>query len=200
MPSSDSPESLAARLDTPDGIAIEDLQQALDALDNDGRLTFIRAFRKQRHLNLWNMAKGHMEADLDNIVPPDLPTGSTVVFEGRNSMAMFNLFQKRFQRPDNGEAVWGYNEQSFRWFSGPGYFIGKVEQDGQIFYLHYDQQPPSAPEGWPVVKTNTGFPRGLVYGFDDEVRPVSQHVVIGMPTTKTTAGEQYFVATRHLVL
>ncbi len=200
MPTIDSPESLAARLDTADGITIDDLHEALDALGDDDRLSFIRAVHKRRHATLWRLAEGHMEASLDMLVPDDLPAGATVVWEGRNSMALFNLFQKRFTRPAGRDEVWGYNEHTWRWFTGPGYFVGRVEPDRGIFYLDYKRQPPAAPAGWPPVKANTGFPRGVVYGYDDEVRPVTRRVLIGMPTTKTAAGEQYFVVTRGRVI
>jgi hypothetical protein len=145
------------------------------------------------------MADGHMEASLEMLVPADTPPGATVIWEGRNSMVMFNLFQKRFTRPLGEDVVWGYNVQFWRWFTGPGYFVGRVEADRGILYLDYKRQPPRAPDGWPGLKANTGFPRGIVFGYDDEVRPVSRDVMIGMPTTSTAAGEQYFAATRNRV-
>ena len=201
MSSLDRPDALAARLDSPTGITAQDLTQALDAMDYPGRLAFVRALVHRRHENLWNLAEGHMEASLDQIVPADLDPGRTQVWDGKNSMMMFNLFQKRFTRPTGqDDVVWGFNEHFWRWFSGPGYFVGRVEERRGILYLDYKAQPPYAPPGWPPVKSNTGFPRGLVYGYDDEVRPVSKDVVIGMPTSVTAAGKQYFIATRGAVV
>jgi hypothetical protein len=201
MPHSDSPESLAARLDSPTGISAEALTEALDEMDYPARLVFVRSMVYRRHQNLWNLVDGHIEASLDQIVADDLEPGRTQVWDGKNSLVAFNIFQKRLTRPAGQDGVvWGFNEQFWRWFTGPGYFVGRVEADRGILYLDYKVQPPYAPPGWPPVKRNTGFPRGLVYGYDDEVRPVSRDVLIGMPTSVTTAGKQYFVATRGAVV
>lgn len=191
------PDALAARLDSPHGISAEELTEALDELDYPARLAFVRSLGHRRQQTLWDLVEGHIEGSLDLIVPPDLEPGRTQVWDGKNSMVMFNIFQKRFTRPSGqDDVVWGYNEQFWRWFTGPGYFVGREEQDRGILYLDYKVQPPYAPPGWPPVKDNRGFPRGLVYGYDDEVRPVSRHVLIGTPTSMTAAGKQYFVITR----
>jgi len=198
----DAPEQLAARLDQPDGIAIEDLHAALDAMDGPARLTFIRGLGKRRQVHLWDMADKHMEATLTQLLPAEVEAGRTAVFEGRNSMAMFNLFQKRFTRPaESGDELWGYNHQMWAWFTGPGYFVAREDKDRGVLVFDYTKLPGQAPEGWPALKANEGFPTGMVYGgMVDDVRAVSRDVLIGIALIKGEPRGQYFTLVRSEVI
>ena len=177
----EDPTALASRLDTADGITVETLHQALDEMDDSGRLAFVRSLNKRRQDRLWDLSHRHMESTLDMIVPEDLEAGRTAVFEGRNSMAVFNQFQKRFTRSTGGEGeLWGYNHQTWGWFTGPGYFVTRKDDDRGILVFDYTRIPPQQPEGWPSLKENKGFPTGIVYGdMIDELRAVTRDVHIG---------------------
>src|SRR5207253_2824006 len=61
---------------------------------------------------------------LTDLVPPDAPPLREIIFEGKNSLPAFTLFQKRFCRPSTGRGeLWGYNHQALAWLTGPGYFV-----------------------------------------------------------------------------
>jgi hypothetical protein len=177
----EDPTALASRLDTDDGVTIEDLHAALDEMDDAGRLAFVRILNKGRQDRLWALSHRHMESSLDMLVPEDVGDGRTAVFEGRNSMAVFNQFQKRFTRAADGSGeLWGYNHQTWGWFTGPGYFVTVKDDDRGILVFDYTRIPGQAPQGWPALKENKGFPTGIVYGdMLDELRPVTRDVHIG---------------------
>jgi hypothetical protein len=197
----DTGEMLAARLDDADGIAIGELHEALDAFGDDGRLAFVRSLGNRRQQRLWDLADKHMEASLDMFVGDDIAPGRTAVFEGRNSMAMFNLFQKRFTRAAEGEELWGYNHQFWGWLTGPGYFVCTKDDDTGIFVFDYIRLPAAAPDGWPALKPNQGFPAGIVYGeMIDEVRPVTRDVHIGKAFRKGKPRGQFFTLVRSMVI
>ena len=75
----EDPTALVSRLDAADGITIETLHEALDEMDDAGRLTFVRSLDKRRQGNLWTLCHRHMEASLDMLVPEELEKGQTAV-------------------------------------------------------------------------------------------------------------------------
>lgn len=197
MSQSDLPESLAARLDESTGIGADELHQALDALDGEGRVTFVRCLNGRRQTHLWDLVEAHMEASVAQVHADDLAPGATAVFEGRNSMAMFNLFQKRFTRPEGERVLWGYNAQTWDWFTGPGYFVAEEQPDDGTLLFDYERLPTQPPEAWPTVKPNAGFPAGIVYGsMTDVVRAVSRDVLIGKAFRKGKPRGQFFTLGR----
>ncbi len=197
----DTGELLAARLDDDGGITIEELHEALDALDDGARLAFVRSLANRRQQRLWDMADRHMEGNLDMFVGDDVAPGRTVVFEGRNSMALFNQFQKRFTRPADEDALYGYNHQTWGWFTGPGYFRCHKDEDQGFFVFDYTKLPPAEPDGWPALRENKGFPAGIVYGeMIDEVRPVTRDVHIGKAFRHGKPRGQYFTLVRSMVI
>ena len=197
MPDRDLPEALAARLDTAGGIDADDLREALDAMDDAGRLAFVRSLHGRRQVRLFDLVDGHMEGSLTQLVPADVSPDTTAVFEGRNSMAMFNLFQKRFARPAEREQLWGYNHQPWAWFTGPGYFVVEPDPDRGELVFDYERIPERALPGWPVLTANVGFPKAMVYGsMTDVVRPVSRDVFIGMAIRNEKPRGQFFTLCR----
>lgn len=187
------PEDLARRLDSADGIGADELHEALDALDDEGRIVFTRSLNKGRQERLWELVEGHMPGRTGLLVPDDIAPGATVIFEGRNSMPMFNLFQKRFTRPEESDEIWGYNHQAMAWFTGPGYFVVDEDPDRGVLVFDYDRLPERALDGWPALRPNTGFPPAVVYGnMYDEVRPVSGHILIGKMLLKQSPDKGAF--------
>ena len=134
-----------------------------------------------------------MEGATSLLVPEDIAPGATVIFEGRNSMPMFNRFQKRFTQPEGLDEIWGYNHQSMAWFTGPGYFVAHTDPDRGVLIFDYDRLPERALDGWPALKANTGFPPAVVYGnMYDEVRAVCAHILIGKMLLKPAPDKSPF--------
>ena len=121
-----------------------------------------------------------------------------MIFEGKNSLPLFSLFQKRFTRPDTEEEVLhGYNHQSLSWLTGPGYFVTRIAKGTLLF--DYTRVPATAPAGWPEVATNDGGISRLVYkNIHDYCFPVGANTLIGAaydgPTGKFKG--QTFLLTR----
>src|SRR5438067_271848 len=96
-----------------------ELAAHLDGLDAAGRVAECRALSGALQKRLWEVCQGAPAFGLDDLVPPSAGA-EPVIFAGKNSLAMFNQFEKRFRR--SGGAVVGYNHQSMSWVTGPGYF------------------------------------------------------------------------------
>jgi len=159
-----------------------DIARHLDALDPAERLAQVLAVKGKWVKALYERMADAPVVTLEELVP-GATAGTTLIYEGRNSLAMFTRFQKRFLRLPSGVIV-GYNHQSMQWITGPGYFVLQGP-DGQPPvpnepYVDYITEPPEIPEGWPAYKPNN---RGLsksVYGnMHDYLRRVATGVVVG---------------------
>lgn len=164
------------------GAASADIARHLDALDPVEKLRQVLAVTGK-----WVHALHAAVADvpplsLDEFVPPST-TGTTLIYEGRNSLAMFSRFQKRFFRTKSGVIV-GYNHQTMKWATGPGYFVvqpadGKEPVPNEL-YIDYITEPPEIPEGWPPFKPNSrGLSRAVYYNTHDYMRRVATGVYVG---------------------
>jgi hypothetical protein len=145
---------------------------------------------------LWDAVADAPRVTLDDLVPPDAPPLGEVIFEGKNSLPAFTLFQKRFCRPRPGSAeLWGYNHQALAWLTGPGYFV--VHDDRAGVAIDYREVPPGKPAAWPDVKTNErGLARFVYGGMVDYLRRVSRDVFIGAATRKGKELGNYFLLCR----
>ena len=116
---------------------------------------------------------------------------------GKNSLALFTHFEKRFAR-QNGVVV-GYNfNPGIAWFTGPGYFttVQAPDRPREILF-DYTRVPSTPPAGWPPVKPNSGGTAKLVYGgMHDFCRRVSSTVIIGAATRLGKPIDAYFVLAR----
>ncbi len=136
---------------------------------------------------------------LDFLVPAGTEALHEVIHNGRNSLPMFNNFQKRFCRPD-GDAeqnvLWGYNEGSTRAFVGPGYFVARTHGEGELV-VDYTALPPRHPVPWPEILPNEArLGRFVWVGMKDVIRRVSQHVSIGRAYRADTAMDAWFALCR----
>src|SRR5271154_2504189 len=68
----------------------------LDSLDADGRVREIRALSGKLQKRLWEVCAGAPAFTLEDLVPPSLGDGQTVIYAGKNSLGAFTEFQKRF--------------------------------------------------------------------------------------------------------
>lgn len=161
------------------------LRDHLDGLSPAERSEGVRALPPRALALLYERAAGQ-PAGLEHFVPPERSPGEPVRHFGVNSLPLFRRFEKRFMRAEDGSTqVWGYNHQSLRPLTGPGYFVIDPPQDGEEAAIDYLRVPPRQPgAGWPPLAENRchpgGLAGGLVYGgMVDRMRRVSEHVSVG---------------------
>jgi hypothetical protein len=165
-----------------EGARSADIARHLDALEPHAKLAQVLAVKGKWVKALYDAALGAPPVRLDEFVPPST-TGTTLIYEGRNSLALFTRFQKRFLRTKKGVIV-GYNHQSMMWLTGPGHFVfqpadGKDPVPDEP-YIDYIAEPPEIPEGWPAYKPNDQGLSRPVYGFmHDYMRRVANEVYVG---------------------
>ena len=183
------------RAESPDRAAIASF---LDGLSRTDRLEAVRALSGPRlQGRLYRAVESAPRVTMADFVPPDAPPLREVIFEGKNSLAAFTLFQKRFCRPPRGEEeLWGYNHQSLAWLTGPGYFV--VHEDSRRgAAIDYRHVPPEKPAAWPEVKPNDrGFSRFVYRDMVDYMRRVSREVFIGSAHRDGKELGNYFVLCR----
>ncbi len=195
--------SAAERLQTPLRVERPDrevIAEQLDRMSHGERLEAIRSLGGARaQARLWEAAAAAPAVTLDDLVPPDLPPLREVIWQGKNSLPAFTLFQKRFCRPAPGTTsaqLWGYNHTAIAWLVGPGYFVVHREGDAPAA-IDYRLVPPSQPAGWPAVKPNdTGASYFVYRDMVDYLRRVSRHVLIGRATRYGKELPNYFVLCR----
>jgi hypothetical protein len=127
-----------------------------------------------------------------------------VIHEGKNSLALFTRFQKRFCRPareTNPPELWGYNEQAMRLVTGPGYFVAYQPAEPLALaggvVIDYRRVPPDRPAGWPAILPNTARLSRFIYnGTVDVMRRVSDHVTIGRAMRGSQPMDNWFVLVR----
>jgi hypothetical protein len=183
------------RAEPPDRAAIAAF---LDGLGRAERLEAIRALSGPRlQGRLYRAVESAPRVTMADFVPPDAPPLREVIFEGKNSLAAFTLFQKRFCRPPRGrDGLWGYNHQALAWLTGPGYFV--VHEDGSRgAAIDYRDVPPEKPPTWPEVKPNDrGLSRFVYRDMVDYMRRVSRDVFIGSAHRDGKELGNYFVLCR----
>jgi len=169
----------------------------LDGLSHSERVAAIRALGGVRlQSRLWAAVADAPRVMLEELVPPDAPALREVIFEGKNSLPAFTLFQKRFCRPSTGRGeLWGYNHQNLAWLTGPGYFV--VHDDPAGAAIDYREVPPSHPSAWPEIRSNhRGFSRFVYDDMVDYLRRVSVDVLIGRAHKAGKPRSNYFLLCR----
>lgn len=185
------------------------LSEVLDGLGHVGRLDTIRHWSGDVQARLFEAAKGFHPLTLDDFVPSGVEPMIEVIHHGKNSLPAFTHFQKRFCKPkapeEGAEApneLWGYNEQTFGTFTGPGYFVTHLpegREDGAAGEVDIDYRkiPPGKVESWPPILTNDARLGTLVYaGMVDVMRGISSHVTIGRAMKKGKYMDAWFVLCR----
>lgn len=175
-----------------------DITRHLDALTPEERLRQVLAVKGKWVKALYDRVAGAPPFELEEFVPTST-TGTTLIYEGRNSLLLFTRFQKRFLRTQSGVIV-GYNHQSMMWFTGPGYFVFQGP-DGQPPvpdqpYIDYITVPPEFPAGWPRYKPNhRGISKGVYGNMHDYMRRVATGVYVGKAYRKGQEVGAYFSLT-----
>jgi hypothetical protein len=169
----------------------------LDSLSPATRVAETRDLSAEEQARLFDAAAGFRPVTLDDFVASDAPPLAPVVHYGRNSLPMFRLFEKRFCRPDTApDELWGYNEQTWKSFTGPGYFVAKRASDREVV-IDYCEVPPRKPAAWPPILPNSArLSRFIYYRTRDFMRGLSKHVTIGRATRDGKPMDNWFVLCR----
>ncbi len=199
-----SATSLAQLLER--GAGARDIEGHLDGLAAEVRLAEVLAITGRGVKRLYEAVAGGTAPTLAELIPPvtmgetPKPPGAegVLIYEGRNSLAAFSRFQKRFVRMEG--LVVGYNHQAMSFVTGPGYFVvhapsGEGEHGDELDF-DYTAPPPREPEGWPAYKPNERGLSRFVYGdMHDYVRRVARGVVVGKAYRHGVEQDAYFSLT-----
>ncbi|MBI2060417.1 MAG: hypothetical protein HYT87_11665 [Nitrospirae bacterium] len=180
-------------------IDMKGLAAYLDGLDHPTRLREVRTLTAKQQAALFEAAKGFRPLSLDDFVPKNIPPLKPVIHHGKNSLPFFTHFQKPMCRPDSTTtppSLWGYNEQLLKPVTGPGYFMTKPAEAGEVV-IDYLSVPSGKPSGWPEILPNSaGLSRFVYYQTRDFMRGVSKHVSIGRATRNGKPMNNWFVLCR----
>lgn len=134
---------------------------------------------------LFEQAEGR-PVERTDIVPDDAEPLEEIVHQGRNTLPLFQSFQKRFCRPpatpssDRDDPLWGYNEQMFKPLTGPGYFVGYPDPSTGEFCVDYRELPDERPDHWPEIIPNSSRLGRFVYaGTVDRLRSIAPRITVG---------------------
>ena len=180
-------------------VDIQGLSEYLDGLAPGPRVQEVRALSAGEQAALFDAAKGFRPLDIHHFVPESHPAMQQVIHFGRNSLPFFRFFEKRFCRPEGEFAsvrLWGYNEQPYKRFTGPGYFTARQVSREEVV-IDYLQVPPYRPDGWPPILPNSAkLSRFIYYRTRDFMRGVSRHVSVGRATQDEKDMNNWFVLCR----
>jgi hypothetical protein len=176
------------------------LSKDLDELGHPGRLWSIHQWTRVDMTILWEATKGFRPVTPEDFVPPSVEPLVEVVHHGKNSLALFSHFEKRFCKPKNpeksGELV-GYNSQSTRALTGPGYFVVRPSTDTGEVEIDYTKVPTEKAEAWPPIVPNAQrLGRFVFEGMIDTMRGISSHVTIGRARKGAEWKDAWFVLVR----
>lgn len=162
-----------------------EVARALDSMGPEERVRAIRATGRAEQRRLYEAVRGFRELRLTDMVAPSQPALTPVRHFGKNTLPAFTHFEKRCCRPSDADPnapdrLYGYNEGSSRWITGPGYFVLRPDPAHGELLVDYNQVPPERPSAWPEIRRNEQGLSRFVYGFMiDTLRGVSQHVTVG---------------------
>lgn len=175
------PEEIARATET-DPIEFDRLDELFESAEPDERIDAIRTFDPGMQRRLYEQAEGR-SVDADQIIPPERDPLEEVVHDGQNTLPAFRAFQKRFCRPPeeaDSDRFWGYNEQTFRALTGPGYFVAYPDDETGEFVIDYRTIPDDKPDSWPEIMPNESRLGRFVYADTvDRLRRVTRRVTIG---------------------
>jgi hypothetical protein len=172
---------------------------ALDGLDDEERIRTVAGLGRKQLAALFEAAADNAPLALADLVPAGVPSMTEVVHEGKNSLAAFTRFQKRFCRPRKrtGE-LWGYNEQDLRAITGPGYFVAHDAGAGVV--IDYRRLPPDKPGHWPRILPNSArLARFIYHRTVDVMRRVSDGVAIGRAYREDRPMDAWFALVRRAI-
>jgi hypothetical protein len=172
----------------------------LDQVGDEGRLNTVMDLGKRELAALFDASADNEPLTLGDIVPEGTAPLTEVIHEGKNSLALFTRFQKRFCRPAaRSDVLFGYNEQEMRIWTGPGYFVAHGAPEGGVL-IDYRRLPDDRPRNWPPIIPNHARLGRFVYaGMVDALRRVSIGVSIGRAIRGDRPIDAWFVLVRRTV-
>ena len=182
------------------GSSSADIADLLNGFDGPQRVLEAMSIGGSRQGRLYDALADAEPLALDDIVPEQAPPSATIMYQGRNSMPLFDRFQKRFARLPSGTIV-GYNHQLWSPLTGPGYFQVKPASDQAAVrgepYFDYTAAPGYQPTGWPAYRPNEwGFSLVVYAHMHDYMRRVADGVMIGKAYKRGKPAGQYFILAR----
>lgn len=184
------------------GTSMSTLSAFFDALPPALRLAVIRRLDRRAQRGLYRKAEGYTRLSLTDLVAPQRADFEEVRHQGLNTLPAFRVFEKRFCRlpgedPERPERLAGYNFQTMRPVTGPGYFVAcDAPETGEVL-IDYRRLPDRTPVDWPAVRSNERGLARFVYGFMvDRLRRVSEHVTIGSAARNGHELGSWFVLSR----
>jgi hypothetical protein len=187
---------------SPSNVDRKEIARVLDDVGEPVRVESVADLGRRELALLFEAAADNAPLTLEDFVPANVPAMTEVIHEGKNSLGLFTRFQKRFARPTGVEGeLWGYNEQSMRLFTGPGYFVAvrpteKLGIEGGVV-IDYRRLPSDKPGSWPPIMPNSARLSRFIYnGTVDVMRRVSGHVTIGRAMRDNKPMDAWFVLVR----
>jgi hypothetical protein len=185
-------------------IDVAQISRLLDGLSHEDRVSAIRSTRAGDQPRLYAASDGFAPVRLTELVSPRVSDLATVRHYGKNSLAVFTEFEKRFSRPpmqdpEAPKELIGFNFQTMAPVTGPGYFTAVDDEERGEVLIDYRRIPDERPVDWPELRGNTGVISRFVYGFMvDTLRRVSQHVTIGSAARKGKDTGNWFMLCREV--
>ena len=184
-----------------EGESIEKIEKAFNALSHEERLEEMYKFKSKDQDKLYELASGRY-AGPDFFVPKKR-YGQEVIHWGVNSLPFFSKFQKRMTAKNGGKTTSysGYNEQTMKGVTGPGYFSLLDKKEGphgkkQVAINYYDE-PGFKYDSWSKMAKNTSGLSRFVYGnMHDWMWKVSDHVSIGKANKNGKFMNNWFILCR----
>ncbi len=179
-----------------------DLERFRGLLDTSGswaRVHLVQSLSPEQLKVLFEAVADTGAMTFDDLVPGG-DALVEVIHHGKNSLPVFNHFEKRFCRPDGDAAdvLWGYNHNGALQMAvtGPGYFVATLTEKSEVL-IDYAKVPPRKPADWPAIIGPTARAGSLVWaGMTDVLRKVSEHVSIGAAYKAGKPMGQYFALCR----
>jgi len=188
-----------------DRVDTAQVAKLFDEAPSAERIGMMEAIDGGGQARLWQACEGR-GVTIQDMVPRERPALDPVIFHGKNSLAAFSRFQKRFCRPETGaDELCGYNHQPARWLApltGPGYFVAydSNASDGPPLggvAVDYRRIPTARPDDWPEIHDNRWRLSRFIYnGMVDYLRRVSEQLLIGRATRDGRELPNYFLLCR----
>lgn len=179
---------------------LERFKTMLDSCGPWARRHAVHALSGPQMAALYDAVEGKEPLGLEHFCP----SGEALVesiHHGKNSLPMFNRFQKRFCKPDGDDAdgsLWGYNHNSGLVMAviNPGYFTATANDKGEVV-IDYGRTPPRKPAAWPAIAAPSARFGPFVWrGLTDHLRKVTEHVTIGKAFRDGKPEGSYFALCR----
>ncbi len=119
----------------------------------------MRRLDRRTQRTLYAKAEKHAPLSLVDLVPARCGDLEEVRHLGLNTLPAFRVFEKRFCRlpgedPTRPAALAGYNFQTMRPVTGPGYFMAREDPETGEVLVDYRRLPDRCPPDWPSIRSN----------------------------------------------